>query len=185
MRVNEENFISLLRNKKEKALDYVIDNYGGLIKYIVKKELYNLENVQGECINDILLAIWSNSDKYDETRSTFKNWIIGICKFKSMDFKRKYLKDICNEDIDNVEVSIPDNVHLQVVRNEIDNDVEALLQCLNHEDRQIFIKLYVEEKELDDVSNEVGLKKSVIYNRLSRGKKKIREQKNIIQDRRY
>ena len=41
MKINEENFIIQLRRKNEKALDYVIDNYGWIIKSIVKKHLYN------------------------------------------------------------------------------------------------------------------------------------------------
>ncbi|KAJ53721.1 RNA polymerase sigma-70 factor [Clostridium tetanomorphum DSM 665] len=43
MKINEENFIRYLKKKNEKALDYIIDVYGGLIKSIVKKHLYNLE----------------------------------------------------------------------------------------------------------------------------------------------
>ena len=36
------------------------------------------------------------------------------------------------------------------------------------------MKLYVEEKNIDDISSETGLKREVIYNRISRGKNKIR-----------
>ena len=60
MKVNENNYIRELRNRNEKALDYIIDNYGWIIKSIVKKHLYNLHSVQEECINDILLGIWNN-----------------------------------------------------------------------------------------------------------------------------
>lgn len=37
MVVNEDNFILHLRKRNEKALYYVIDNYGGLIKGVIKK----------------------------------------------------------------------------------------------------------------------------------------------------
>ena len=39
MGVNEENFILKLKKRNEKALDYVVDNYGGIIKAVVKKHL--------------------------------------------------------------------------------------------------------------------------------------------------
>nr|WP_160688250.1 DNA replication protein [Clostridium sp. C2-6-12] len=42
MKINEENFIQQLRKKNEKALDYVIDNYEWIIKYIVRKHLYKI-----------------------------------------------------------------------------------------------------------------------------------------------
>ena len=82
MKINEENFIIQLRKRNENALDYVIDNYGWIIKSIVKKHLYNLQSVQDECINDVLMGIWNNITTFDENKSEFKNWVAGIAKFK-------------------------------------------------------------------------------------------------------
>lgn len=56
-----------------------------------------------------------------------------------------------------------------------DNYLEQMLSCLNETDRSLFLKLYVEEADINEVSRETGMKKSSIYNRLSRGKKHIRE----------
>ena len=57
---------------------------------------------------------------------------------------------------------------------EISDELELMLSCLSPEDRELFLKLYVDEQEMDEISEETGLKKAVIYNRVSRGKKKIR-----------
>ena len=50
-----------------------------------------------------------------------------------------------------------------------------MLKSLSEEDRRIFIKLYFEDKNMDEISFDTKLAKPVIYNRLSRGKKKMRE----------
>ena len=175
MRIEEKNFITQLRKKNEKALDYVVDNYGWIIKSIVQKHLYNLKSVQGECFNDILLGIWNNIYSFDESKSDFKNWVAGISKFKSIDYKRKYLKGLEYENIDDLNISIPDTTHKEIIKDELDDDINEMLNCLNENDRDLFYKLYVEEKEIDDVSYETGLKRDVIYNRLSRGKKRIQK----------
>lgn len=175
MKIKEENLISQLRKKNEKALNYVIDNYGWVIKSIVYKHLYNLKSVQDECINDILLGIWNNIDSYDENKSEFRNWVAGIAKFKTIDYKRKYLKGLEFENIDDLDISISDNTHKDIIKDELDDDVSEMLNCLKENDRDLFYKLYVEEKEIDIVSYETGLKRDVIYNRLSRGKKKIQK----------
>lgn len=175
MKIQEENFIQQLRKRNEKALDYVIDNYGWIIKSIVKKHLYNLTSVQDECINDILLGIWNNIDKFDESRSEFKNWISGISKFKAIDYKRKYLKGLEYENIDDLNITVQDNTHEEIIKRELDDEVREMLSCLKEEDRDLFYKLYVEEKEVRDVSFETGLKRDVIYNRLARGKKKLQK----------
>jgi len=90
MKINEENFLNQLKKKNEKALDYVIDTYGWIIKSVIKKHLYNLQSVQDECINDVLLGLWNNIDKFDENKSEFKNWIAGIAKFKAIDYSLKF-----------------------------------------------------------------------------------------------
>lgn len=174
MKINEENFIIQLRKRNEKALDYVIDNYGWIIKSIVKKHLYNLQSVQDECINDVLIGIWNNIDTFDENKSEFKNWIAGIAKFKSIDYKRKYLKGLEYENIDDLNISVSESTY-EILENELSLEVEEMLNCLNEKDRDLFYKLYVEEIEVNKISEETGMKRDTIYNRVSRAKKKIRD----------
>ncbi|WP_160688246.1 sigma-70 family RNA polymerase sigma factor [Clostridium sp. C2-6-12] len=183
MKIKEENFITQLSKRNEKALEYLIDNYGWVVKSIVHKHLYNLKNVQDECINDIFLGIWNNIDSYDENKSEFKNWLAGIAKFKCIDYKRKYLKGIEYENIENLEISVKDTTDEVLIKNELNDEINEILNCLNEKDRALFYKLYVEEKEINDVSEEIGLKRDVIYNRLSRGKKKIQKLFNLAESR--
>ena len=174
MKINEENFIIQLRKRNENALDYVIDNYGWIIKSIVKKHLYNLQSVQDECINDVLIGIWNNIDTFDENKSEFKNWVAGIAKFKSIDYKRKYLKGLEYENIDDLNISVSESTY-EILENELSLDVEEMLNCLNEKDRDLFYKIYVEEIEVNKISEETGMKRDAIYNRVSRAKKKIRD----------
>lgn len=183
MKIEEGNFIFELRKKNEKALDYVIDNYGWIIKSIVKKHLYNLQSIQDECINDILLGIWNNIESFDENKGDFKNWVAGIAKFKCIDYKRKYLKGLEYENIDDLNISTPDNVHEEIVKSELESDIEEMLSCLKEKDRDIFYKLYVDEKDISDITKEMGIKREVVYNRLSRGKKKIQKIFKILESR--
>jgi RNA polymerase sigma-70 factor (ECF subfamily) len=179
MKIHENNFISELRNKNEKALYFVIENYGWIIKSTVKKSLYNLIGHQEECINDILLSIWDNIDSFDEDKNSFKNWVAAISKYKSIDYQRKYLKNLKNENIDNTELVSPENLLEKVLEKDVQNNLEKLLAPLKPEDKKIFLMVYLEEKDFDEISEELRISKSILYNRLSRGKKKL---KNTIQD---
>ncbi len=64
----------------------------------------------------------------------------------------------------------------RLVQEEISEEMESLLSCLSESDRSLFWKLYVEEKPIEEVSQETGMKKAVIYNRISRGKRRVRKQ---------
>lgn len=179
LKITEENFVEQMKKGNEKALEYVIDNYAWVLKTVLKKHLFYLMNFYEECMNDCLLAIWKNIDYYEPEKSSFKNWIGGIAKYKSIDYIRKYLKDTENENIEDVTISVEDNTLKKILQNEVSEQTEKILQSLSEEDREIFKKLYFEDKNIDEISKDTGLKKSILYNRLSRGKKKIRHECDV------
>lgn len=183
MVISEENFVYQLKMRNKKALDYILEQYGWIIKSTVKKHLYNLQSLQDDCINDILMAVWNNIDSFDENRSEFKNWLAGVSKYKCIDYKRKYLKNLAYENIDDLNISAEDNSLNEILNNELSKDLESMLNCLKKEDRDLFLKLYVEEKDMKDICRETGMKRDVIYNRISRGKKKIKSLFNLKESR--
>lgn len=174
MKITEKNFVLEMKKKNERALEYVLDNYGWIIKSIVKKNLYNMKIHEEECVNDILLGIWNNIDSFDDEKNTFKNWAAAVSKYKTIDYRRKYLKDLKNENIDNVQIPVKDDGLREVMKNELDEQLNDMLSCLKNEDKKLFLDLYVKEKEIVSISKETGLKRDVIYNRISRGKRKIK-----------
>ena len=175
MKINEDNFVEQLKFRNEKALEYVIDNYGRIVKSIVKKHLFSLQDYQEECINDVFLAVWENIESYRPMRSSFVNWIAGIARYKAIDYKRKYLKRIQTENLEDVTAGEEDREQMKMIEEELSEEMEEMLSCLSPEDRELFMKLYVEEMEPEEVSRQTGMKKDVIYNRVSRGRRKIRK----------
>lgn len=175
LQITEDNFIEQIKKKNEKALEYVIYNYGWVLKSVIKKHLYYLPDYHEECLNDCLMSIWENICYYDPEKSSFKNWIGGVAKFKALNYVRKYLRDLENENIENITVFTEDNALKAILTKELSLETEKMLECLSEEDREIFIKLYFEEKNMDEISCDTGLAKPVLYNRLSRGRKKMRQ----------
>ncbi|MGL4450872.1 MAG: sigma-70 family RNA polymerase sigma factor [Sarcina sp.] len=173
MKVTQENFIRELKKKNEKALEFLIDNYGWVIKTVCKKQLNEFPHLLEECMNDVLMDVWKNIYRFDESKD-IKNWIAGISKFKAIDYKRKYFKDLQLTDIDEIAISVEEKFELSSQRLDLSDETEEFLTCLKEEDRELFIKLYVEDKDMDEVVKETGFKRDNIYNRLSRGKKKIK-----------
>ena len=175
LEITEENFIEQLKKRNEKALEYVIDHYAWILKTVIKKHLVYLPNYYEECVNDCLWAIWENIGYYDPEKSSFKNWVGGIAKYKSINYARKYLRDLENEPIENTVIPADDEAIREILNREVSSETEKMLCRLAPEDREIFIKLYLEEQSMDEISSTMGLTKPVLYNRISRGKKKIRE----------
>lgn len=174
MTIDEHNIVVNLKKRNEEALNYVIDQYGGLIKSIVSKYLYNLESVQEECIDDILLAVWDNIDKFSQEKNSFKNWLATVAKYKSIDYKRKYLKLLNQDNIEYANLESSLNVEKTVIENELSYELESLLNNLNEQDKELFTMHYIKEEDIASIAKSMGVNKSVIYNRLSRGRKKLK-----------
>lgn len=174
MKIDEKNFIRLLVKREERALEFMIREYGWIVKTVVCRQLFHLPESQEECMNDVFWGVWNNIEAFDPEKSTFKNWLAGIARYKSIDCLRKSMKDSGNQSIDEVEIPVADNCHIELLKNELSEQMDSLLSCLSMEDKELFLKLYVEEADMEQISLETGLNRSIIYNRLSRAKKKIR-----------
>ena len=113
---------------------------------------------------------------YDEKKSSFANWAAGIARYKAVDYLRKYYKNASYENIDDLDIPQNDKGLEEIVEREISDELEQMLGCLGEQDKEIFLKLYMEEKDMEQVSQETGLSKNVIYNRISRGRRKIQKE---------
>ena len=176
MKIGENNYIQQLRLHNEDALVYVVESYGGLLKSVISKHLFSMPDKAEECLNDVLLNIWEHIGSFDEQKNSFKNWAAAIARYRAIDYLRKYCQKMQQIDIEEVEIAKEDAVLEGLMEQEAFKELKGLLKCLNEKDRSLFWKLYVEEKSMEDISRETGMDKTVIYNRISRGKRRIRKQ---------
>lgn len=174
MTITQQNFIKQLKRKDETALIFVIDEFGWIIKSVIKKQLSSFSDKQGECMNDVLLAIWNHIDSFDENRSSFSNWVAGISRYKALDYKRKYIKYMREIPLDSIESADAVWEDCEKLDREISEEMESMLSCLSAKDQDIFIRLFVEECPASQVAKEIGMETSALYNRVSRARKKLK-----------
>ncbi|OHX51616.1 sigma-70 family RNA polymerase sigma factor [Planococcus faecalis] len=122
-------------------------------------------------MDDVLLAVWNNVDDYDSTKSSFKNWIAAITKYKAINYQRKHIKQLEKQ------VLLEPNT-LETEQLVLEHDIESLLMQLNKEDRILFTRYYLEDQDMKSLEEDLNIPKSQIYNRLSRGRKKLRTLKD-------
>lgn len=174
--IDEQNFIGELKRGNDKAMSYVISEYSWILKTVISRNLSSLPEFKEECMNDCLLAIWKNINLYDDTRASFKSWIAGIAKHKCIGYKRKYLKELQNINIEDLDVASEKNIEQEIIDDEMRAEVFELLSCLSDEDKEIFTKFYFEDADVAGISTDLNISKDMIYNRLSRGRKKIKKE---------
>ncbi|WP_042349257.1 sigma-70 family RNA polymerase sigma factor [Bacillus massiliigorillae] len=174
--MDDDLIITYITRRKEKGLELLIDSYAGLVTSIIKKHLGSLQNYVEECVNDVLLAVWNNISRFDKSKNSFKNWVAAIAKYKAIDYKRKYASGMMEQSLVEIEESV--QLNKNTIQNEIKAEVDELLHHLNEDDRELFEKYYLEGVQLEDIAKRKKVSISNLYNRLSRGRRKLKNFSN-------
>ena len=176
MIVNENNFISLIKKKNTKALDFLVDNYSNLVFKVLHSVLNSSFHSQyvEECANDVFLSVWNNIESFDEEKGNFKYWITAIAKYKAIDYKRKMFKQSNTESIDDYILSDGVNTEDIIISKENREELLKTINGMKEEDREIFIRRYFLYEKVEDIAKIFGVERNVIDKRLSRGRKSLK-----------
>ena len=178
MKASRKNFIKRLKQKKEDAIEYVIEEYMSYLKAIVYRIHQPLGDSSAveECLNDVFLIVWKNADKFDGDEENFKYWIGTIAKYKAIDQFRVIEKRKVKESSMPVEDTLivqNETVSEQIVRSEEKDELLLALSTLETIDRDIFMLKYFLDMSNGEIAESLNLSKAAVDNRLYRGKKKL------------
>ncbi|MHC1682221.1 MAG: sigma-70 family RNA polymerase sigma factor [Clostridiaceae bacterium] len=177
MKINESNFIEELKNENHKALDYIYSKYVGLVYKVVLDVLKNKatnEDIE-ECVSDIFIGVWKNSSKFNENITTFNKWLIAVSKYKAIDYLRKVNKAHGTVELNEDITLSKDNIEDKFINKDNVSTVYQLIENMSTVDKKIFIKRYILNEDISGIAKDLDVTRGVIDNRLSRGRKVIRE----------
>lgn len=170
----DKKIIKNLISKNEIGIELLIEKYGPFIKSIVYHKLGNKKEDCEECINDIYLSIWKNINQFDFKRNSLKNWIAGICRYKTIDYMRKIYRELERNDINSItEVGQYDS-NLLNIENNIYSEIERLLDGLSDEEKKLIIDVYINDISIDSISKILIMDKKSIYNKIYYIKSKLK-----------
>lgn len=173
----DDEILDYLSQGNDKGIELIIRYYGSLLKAVVNKHLFSLKVYQGECLNDTLLAIWNNWDKFDSDKSTFKNWICAIARYRAINYLKKYSYEFNEVKLEDVSPYLMSQQEGPLSRELWEIELSHILEPLSPQDQQIFIELFMEEQTIDEVAKKYNMSKENLYQRVSRGRKKMRRKK--------
>ena len=178
-KINDDNYIELLRRKDERALEYVVRKYAGLVYSILRNRLSLIPDMVDECFDDVLMKVWEHADEYDESRCEFKTWLAAIARYRAVDYLRKAKREAersAGVSIDEM-IEEPGDYDAQItaIEEAIESETESMLECLSPKDREILQRIYLEGESVDTLSREMNLTKDQIYNHMSRSRSKLRK----------
>jgi len=177
--INKDTFLLELKKRNPLAIEFIVKEYGSVIRSSIGKYLSDNESALDECFNDVLLAVWKNPAKFDDKKSDFKNWICAIAKYRAIDTLRREIKHQEKFININSEQCIDWLNKFHVSENGVDlfdssvEELTKLLECLSEDDKDLFFRRYIQDQTVDEIANEKSMSRGQIYTRISMGKKKV------------
>ena len=176
MKITSDNFIKHFKKGKERALEYVIDEYAGIVKAIIYNSLqsYNDAHVVDECMSDTFLGAYENAKYFSGEQEDFRKWICTIAKFKAIDAQRKLMKQPIATEIE-ADILTVQSAEEEFMIQSTTNELLVLMAKLDEVDRDIFTMKYFLNMQNQEIASKLGLTKAAVDNRLYRGKKRLQK----------
>lgn len=169
---SDDELVGLIIKKNQTAFAELTERYEKLIRSIIAYHLKSIPMWQEDCVNDVLFALWENMDRYDSDKNSLKNWIGAVSKYRAINYKKKFYRELMSGDIDE-NMTDGKDIDAELLKKELNNEIMSLLSALNRTDREIFFRRFIMEQPIDTVSESLGKKPGWIYNRISRGRKRL------------
>lgn len=135
----EQELVSLLKSRDNKAFGYLYENYSGALYSIILQILSDVE-LANDVLQEVFINIWRKIESYDHTKGRLFTWMLNIARNASIDTLRSktYQNDKKNQPIPG---SADENIGSQSSQLNVDNIGFRKVLGQLKEDQRILIEL--------------------------------------------
>lgn len=169
-----EELLEMAISGDSNAFEELMNDYMNNIYNYILLKISNKEDVK-DVLQETILATWKGLKKFKK-ESSFKTWVIGIAKYKIMDFyRRKYnnssFEILETEVINTIEYSEDgtDNILDRI-------DIENSISSLDKSQRELLFLIFNCQFTYSEIENMTGIPKGTIKSRFYYLKKELRPQ---------
>jgi RNA polymerase sigma-70 factor (ECF subfamily) len=120
-----------------------------------------------DAVQDVFLVVHRKWETFCH-QSTVRTWVIGICVRVARDYRRKRLRVVLNQDLDNSIAISPDCPAATVERLQATRTLMALLDGLGEDLRNVLVLVELEELSVSEAADAIGIPVSTAYKRLTK-----------------
>ena len=173
--MQDEEIIERIKKKDYAGLEELLAVYGDSMLRTIHSVLSQPHEVseRQDVANEVFYEVWQKIAAYQPERSRLITWLLLISRSRAIDQKRKLNKRSLEEKpVDEQELAIEESPLTKETFLGFIEDLEAL-------DQRIFLLYYFYQESPETIAEQTDLNVSAIYNRLSRGRKRLKERMTI------
>mgnify|MGYP001798099137 CR=1 FL=1 len=81
---DESQLILRLQSRDRRALEVIFDSYGSILLNVIKRIVRD-EDIAEDVLQEVLLKVWNQSQKYDGSKGSLFTWLVTISKNSAID----------------------------------------------------------------------------------------------------
>ena len=159
---SEEELISLLLERSERAFSVIYDAYSPVLYGIVLK-IVRSEEVAEDVLQEAFVKVWQGVDKFDRSKGSLFTWLLNITRNHAIDYVRsKYARHQVSEAGNSVSIGEEESFELPVDTIGMHEQIESLAP----EYRVLIDLLYFKGYTQKEISDELHIPLGTIKTRV-------------------
>ena len=174
----DEEVMELVQRGDPRAFELLYDRHGGAA-YSLAYRIAGRQGVAEDIVQEALISIWRSRLRYDQTRGSVRNWILGIVHNRAIDgLRRSAVHDRRRESLEVVEErhDSGDRTDVEVARREEARGVRGALETLPAEQRRALELAYFGGYTQSQIAELIDEPVGTVKGRMRLGLDKMRRQ---------
>lgn len=162
----------MIEKDPEKGWEILMDQYTGLLFYIVRGILFDPRDTE-ETVSEVFLEAWQKWQDFDGSRGSLKSWLAIIATRRAIDRRRKNRPEL---ELDEEIVASDTEILDDLIRTEEKSQVLARLEELSEPDRSLIIGRYFLGLTAKEMALQFKITPNTIDQRISRALRALRSE---------
>ncbi|MBD0351409.1 MAG: sigma-70 family RNA polymerase sigma factor [Flavisolibacter sp.] len=158
----EQELITLLRQKDNQAFSYLYDHYAGALYGVIKQIITDVEGAN-DVLQEVFISVWQKIDQYDASKGRLFTWMLNIARNAAIDKIRSkgYQQSLKQQDL------IDNALTQAVIRPGIDDyGLKKVLFKLNDEQRMLIDLAYYQGFTHEQIAKALSIPLGTVKTRI-------------------
>jgi RNA polymerase sigma-70 factor (ECF subfamily) len=163
--IPEDQLVTLLQQKEQKAYSILYDNYSAALYGIVLKVVKN-DDLAEDTLQDCFVKIWRNIDNYHASKGSLFTWMLNIARNTAIDKIRskEYQNSQQSQNIENAVGIVDASHHIEASVDYI--SLRKVVDTLRPEYKQLIDLAYFQGYTQTEIAEEFGIPLGTVKTRI-------------------
>lgn len=165
--MDDQALVALLRQDQSRGMEVLLEQYGALLRYVIRGILENTQDAE-DCYSEVSLLLWQRMADYRADKGALSPWLTVIARNTALNHLKAHRRRNAHLTEQETEPPAPETPEQTLLKKERQQRLKATLAELNERERQLFYRKYYYLQSTAQIAAELGLTERAVEGRLYR-----------------